>query len=161
MSQETAVDCFQDVLDRVTLSLLDLLLSKTMRLLIGLLACTMLYACASSSQHEERIAAQRAIDAEAARALVAQAPAGDDLPAWLKAERTRIQVARTEATQRFADAEKNCWRRFAVNDCLREASDERRLQLDRLRQEDLALNDLERKRGAAKRLRDLEKKQGG
>lgn len=131
-----------------------------MRLFIGLLACTMLYACASSSQHEERIAAQRAIDAEAARALVAQAPVGDDLPPWLNAQRTRIQAARAAAMQRFADSEKVCWQRFAVNDCLREASDERRLQLDRLRQEDLALNDLERQLSSAKRLRALERKQG-
>lgn len=130
-----------------------------MRLFAGLLACTMLYACASSSQHEQRIATQRVIDEEAARALIAQAPAGDDLPVWLSAQRTRIQASRAAATRDFDDREKTCWRRFAVNDCLRAASDERRLQLDRLRQEDLALNELERQRAAAKRLGELEKKQ--
>lgn len=131
-----------------------------MRLFAVLFACTMLFACASTSQHEERIAAQRAIDVAAARALVAQAPIGEDLPVWLSAQRTRIQAARAAATQRFVESEKVCWGRFAVNDCLREATDERRLQLDRLRQEDLALNDLERQRAASKRLRELETKQG-
>jgi len=121
----------------------------------------MLYACATSSSHEERIATQRAIDAKAAQELAARAPAGERLSQWLKVERERIQSERAAATQRFADAEKACWKRFAVNDCIRVANDERRLQHDRLRQEELALNDVERRQNAAKRLHELERKKPG
>lgn len=129
-----------------------------MRLLIGLIACAVLGACASSSGHEERIAAQRALDVEAAHNLAADAPVGADLPAWLQDQRSRIEDARQGARQRFDEQERYCWTRFAVNDCLRNASDERRLVLDRLRQEELALNDVERKQNAARRLRELERK---
>ena len=67
--------------------------------------------------------------------------------------------ARSAAQQRFHDAELACWRRFAVNDCVRKARVERRTAMDQLRQEELLLNEMERQRRTAERLRQLEQKQ--
>ncbi|MGB3072464.1 MAG: hypothetical protein WBC18_28220 [Ottowia sp.] len=134
---------------------------KRLRLLPSLLMLALLSACAVGPSLDERIAAQRAGDVEAARALAAEAPSGDDLPQWLEAQRARITAGRAAAAQRFADQEKLCWKRFTVNACIREASDQRRATLDRLRQEELTLNDLERKRRTAGRLQDLDQKQRG
>jgi len=123
--------------------------------------CALLGACAFGPSLEERITARRASDVEAAHALAAEAPQGDGLPKWLEGQRERITAGRTAAAQRFADQEKLCWKRFTVNACIRDASDERRATLDRLRQEELTLNDLERKRRTANRLLELEQKQNG
>ena len=121
-------------------------------LMSGLLA-------ACGTPHHVLVASQRAVDVEAARTLVAGAPGDDGLGLWLEGHKDRITAAREAAATRFAEAEKLCWQRFTVNDCIRVATDERRNTLDRLRQEELALNDLERKRRAENRLRDLEQKQ--
>ena len=84
---------------------------------------------------------------------------GAALAPWLSTERDRIEATRSAARQRFDDAEKACWRRFAVNACVREARQQRRVVLDRLRQEDLALNEVERQRLTETRLRQLQQKQ--
>ncbi|MFV0678885.1 MAG: hypothetical protein ACK5NW_01085 [Ottowia sp.] len=106
---------------------------------------------------------RQAIDAAnhaAGEALAAQAPADDALLApWLAAERTRIGDARRAAQQQFDEAERACWRRFTVNACISDARIERRATTDRLRQEDLALNAVERQRRTAERLRTLDQKQ--
>ncbi|MET4580239.1 hypothetical protein [Ottowia thiooxydans] len=114
---------------------------------------------ACGTPHHELVASQKAVDAEAARTLVAGAPPDDGLGPWLEGHRTRISAAREAVATKFADAEKLCWQRFTVNDCIRGATDERRSTLDKLRQEELALNDLERRRRAENRLRNLEQKQ--
>ena len=44
--------------------------------------------------------------------------------------------------------EKACWKRFAVNDCVSRARQQRRQTQDRLRQQELALNALERRLAA-------------
>ncbi len=123
--------------------------------------CTLLGACAYGPSLEDRMTARRAADLETAQTLVATAPAGDDLPQWINIQRERITQGRSAAATSFANQEKLCWKRFTVNACIRDASDERRATLDRLRQEDLTLNDLERKRRTESRLQGLEKKQGG
>lgn len=129
------------------------------RLPACLLLTALLGACSSASLHDASADA-RAADVAAAQALVATAPPpGEPLAPWLEAQRTRIATAQAQATQRFADAEKACWRRFAVNVCVREARAERRTAIDRLRQEELAVNGLERQRAADVRLRELELKQ--
>ena len=127
----------------------------------AILLFALLSACAYGPSLEERMTERRAGDVEAAQALAAQAPVGDDLPQWLESQRERIAQGRTAAAQSFADQEKLCWKRFTVNACLREASSERRATLDRLRQEELTLNDLERKRRTGERLQQLEQKQRG
>lgn len=85
--------------------------------------------------------------------------ADKDFAPWLQGERSRIASARSAAQQRFHDAELACWRRFAVNDCVRKARVERRTAMDQLRQEELLLNEMERQRRTAERLRQLEQKQ--
>ena len=131
------------------------------RLPASLLLCALLSACASGSLHDDS-AAVRAADAAQAQALIATAPPeGQPLAPWLDAQRARIAAARGEATQRYEATEKACWQRFAVNDCLRQARTERRAVLDRLRQQELAVNDLDRRRRADERLRQLERKQSG
>ena len=85
--------------------------------------------------------------------------ADKDFAPWLQGERSRIASARSAAQQRFHDAELACWRRFAVNDCVRKARVERRTAMDQLRQEELLLTEMERQRRTAERLRQLEQKQ--
>ena len=82
-----------------------------------------------------------------------------DFAPWLEGERSRVAAARSAAHQRFHDEELACWQRFAVNACVRKARVERRAAIDRLRQEDLLLNEMERQRRTAERLRALERKQ--
>ena len=77
---------------------------------------------------------------------------------WLQAERARLASARAGVQQRFQDDESACWRRFAVNDCVREARARRRAAADALRAQDLALNELERQRRTEARRRQLEGK---
>ena len=123
------------------------------RLPISLLLCTLLAACSSGSLHDQHLA-RRAADAADAQALAATAPpAGQPLAPWLQAQRARIASERGAATRHFEEAEQACWQRFAVNDCLQQARVQRRTALDRLRQQELAINDLERQRQAdARRL---------
>lgn len=131
------------------------------RLCLPLVCAAGLAACGSASLHQQG-AEQRAADAAAARTLAAGAPPDSQpeaLAPWLQAERSRIDVARQQAEQRFAAAEKACWQRFAVNACLRQARSERRAVIDRLRQQELALNEVERRRSSAERLRQLDDKQ--
>jgi colicin import membrane protein len=73
-------------------------------------------------------------------------------------ERARIQAERVLAQSRFDDAAAECYQRFAVNDCLRDARDARRDVLADLRRQDLSLNSEEARRKAADRLTRLEKK---
>ena len=140
--------------------MMALMMKKTCLPPLLLLLAAALSACSSGppldKAREEAEAANRA----AAQALAATAPASDaKLGGWLSTERTRVEGERSATNQRYADAEKACWRSFAVNDCLREARWERRAVMDRLRLEDLALNDVERQRRTDARLRDLDKKQ--
>ena len=129
------------------------------RLFACLSLCLLLAACASPSLHDER-ADERAADAAAAQALAASAPpVSEALDPWLQAQRARIETARADATQRFEADEKACWRRFAVNACVRAARADRRSVTDRLRQEELAVNEVERQRTSQARLRPLEEKQ--
>ena len=86
----------------------------------------------------------------------ATSPAAPYDEAAVTAARTRIAQERTQARTQYAQAEFTCWRRFAVNDCLRKArTDERRVLAD-LRQQELALNDLERRHRASERLKRIQ-----
>ena len=87
-----------------------------------------------------------------------QAPTGAPFEPWLQRERDRVAQQREAAQQRYHDDELACWRRFAVNDCLSEAKQQRRGTLDALRQQELQLNALEREQRSAARLRAIEQK---
>jgi colicin import membrane protein len=79
-------------------------------------------------------------------------------PAEVAAERSRIAAVRAEAQARYAAEEKACYVRFAVTDCVNEARARRRDALAVVRQQELALNDAERRRRTAQRLRELEER---
>ena len=129
------------------------------RAALPLLLAAALAACsAAPPQNPERDAAQAADRAVAQKLAAAAPPEGQPLAPWLASERQRIEAERDAAERKFGEAEKACWRRFAVNTCLRDARLERRAVTDRLRQEDLALNELERQRLTAERMRQLERK---
>ena len=79
--------------------------------------------------------------------VLAQTEPGD------KAERARIGAERAQAEARFSAQEAACYKHFGVNDCLKAARTERRELLSGLRRQELSLNEAERKRKSAGRLR--------
>jgi len=74
------------------------------------------------------------------------------------AEKARINAERNKAEATFKAEEKACYRKFAVNDCLKEARDKRRQVVTDLRRQEISINDAERKRKGAERLREIEEK---
>lgn len=75
----------------------------------------------------------------------------------LAQERARIAGERTQIEVRFTEAERGCYRRFAVNDCLNEVRAARRTALADLRRQEILLNDEERRRKAGEALQRLER----
>lgn len=96
----------------------------------------------------------------AAAASVTPPEGADDatFSVWLDEQRNEVAQQRAAAHQAYGEQEFVCWRRFAVNDCLRAARLQRRQTLDALRQWDLQLNDAERERRTERRLRALAEK---
>lgn len=90
-----------------------------------------------------------------ALALVAwpAAHAADD-----QAERERLKTERAAVEARFAGQQKACRARFAVTDCERAAQRERNAALGDLRRQERILDEAERKRRTAERLKDLEER---
>nr|HPR42931.1 hypothetical protein [Ottowia sp.] len=78
---------------------------------------------------------------------------------WMVAERARIVQQREVATDEFTAAQKACWQKFAVNDCLRRAQLARREKVDLLQRQEWVLNDLERRLRTQARLKALQDKQ--
>jgi hypothetical protein len=127
-----------------------------LRFTLSLLLAALSAACSSAPPWAARADGQ---DEIAARVRAAAPSEGRLLTPWLAAERARIEAERTAAARRFDAAERDCWRRFAVTGCIDAARAERRAALDPLRQEDLALNAIERQRRTGARLRELQDKQ--
>jgi colicin import membrane protein len=88
--------------------------------------------------------------------LMAGARAQDD--AGVASQRARIANERSEAEAAFRTRQKECYRKFAVNDCLNAAKSQRRAKLGDLRRQEISLNDAERKRRAAERSGSLEER---
>ena len=103
-----------------------------------------LAACSGPSLHSQQ-RAMTAAHIQAAQALVQTAPEGPALPPWLQEQRQRIEREQQAAQRQFETAEKACWQRFAVNDCIAHARTQRRQTENALRQQQLALNQLERR----------------
>ena len=82
----------------------------------------------------------------------------EDFPAWLAAERERIARERHETQTILSTRESACWRRFAVNACLRRARTAQREALHALQQQELALNAHERAHRAAQVQQRLDEK---
>ena len=85
-------------------------------------------------------------------------PAAAQAPQEDADARARIGAQRAQAEARYAQEERACYGKFAVNDCLNEAKVRRRSVLADLRREEIALNDAERKRRGAERLQQLEER---
>jgi len=70
--------------------------------------------------------------------------------------RERIAADRARIAEVFAEQQRGCYQRFAVNDCLREARRQQREALAVLRREEIALNAEERRRREAERMQRLQ-----
>lgn len=73
-------------------------------------------------------------------------------------ERQRISAERVGHEALYQQAERLCYSRFAVSDCLRDARKERRLAMDDLRRQELLLNDMERQNKAIEALKRIDAK---
>ncbi|TFZ08481.1 hypothetical protein [Ramlibacter humi] len=91
--------------------------------------------------------------------LAAAAPAWAQSQQEVAAERARIAAERSHIEAAFTQAQKACYQKFAVSDCIDEARDTRREQLADLRRQEIQLNDAERRRRSAERIKDLDERQ--
>lgn len=71
-------------------------------------------------------------------------------------QRARIAAERTEVEAAFRTQEKACYGKFSVTDCVDAARTRRRAALADLRRQEVALNDADRRRKGAERLRAIE-----
>jgi colicin import membrane protein len=74
-------------------------------------------------------------------------------------ERARIRDERAQAQRLYEERERTCHERFAVTGCLNAARAQRREALERLRHEELVLDNAERKQRAAARTMRIREKQ--
>ena len=79
-------------------------------------------------------------------------------PDPLQSELDRIQAERGYQEARYANEEAACYQRFAVNDCLREVRVRRRLTMEDLRRQEIAVNDVQRRQKGAEEIQRLEEK---
>ena len=91
-------------------------------------------------------------------ALFALAPAWSQEGEAERAQRARISAERSQADAAFLADEKACYGKFAVNDCINDARSRRRAVLADLRRQEISLNDAQRKRRAAEKLRSIEER---
>jgi len=91
--------------------------------------------------------------------LVASDPFAQEVQSInLDAERQRISVERAMHESAFSQAERLCYTRFAVSDCLHQARRDRRTVLDPLRRQELVLNEMERKSRALSAMNRIQEK---
>lgn len=88
--------------------------------------------------------------------VCAVALAEPSMPLDVQAERLRIDAERSQHEAAFAVAERDCYRRFAVSDCLSDARHARRMALDELRRQEIVLNDQNRKTRAGQALQRIQ-----
>ena len=79
-----------------------------------------------------------------ASAMAEPAASSDDVMTRIATERQHLQAERTAIEQTNDAMQRECWQRFAVNDCLREVRRKRHAALDPLRSRELELNAQER-----------------
>lgn len=94
-----------------------------------------------------------ALHAQPSSELTTSAP-----PDPLQAELERIQAERGYEEARYANEEAACYQRFAVNDCLRKVHARRRLTMEDLRRQEIAVNDVQRRQKGAEEIQRLEEK---
>jgi len=86
----------------------------------------------------------------------AQAQGTSDLETSDRLQRARLAAERKAAETAFQAQEKACYGKFSVTHCIDAARTQRRAALADLRRQEIALNDAERRRKAAERLRIIE-----
>ena len=74
------------------------------------------------------------------------------------AERTRIATERAVLLNGYEALRSACYQKLAVNECLTQARDAHNDQMRDLKRQDVALNDVERKRKAAERMRAVDER---
>lgn len=74
------------------------------------------------------------------------------------AERERIKNERTNATQNLAQQRQACYQKLAVTPCLNEARDQHNEKMRDLKRQEVSLNDMQRKRAAADRVKALDER---
>lgn len=79
-------------------------------------------------------------------------------PDALQAELDRIQAERTRQETLFAQEDAACYQRFAVNDCLRKVKVRRRVVMEDLRRQEVAVHDEQRRLRGVEQLQRLEEK---
>lgn len=82
-------------------------------------------------------------------------------PAQERAERDRIKHEREQAEVAYRSQERECRQKFVVTPCIDQARRDRRETLDRLRQQQAVLDEVERKQRAAQRMDDIRSKVSG
>jgi colicin import membrane protein len=89
-------------------------------------------------------------------AATAHAQVQEDAP--VIAERARLKAQRSKVEAEFAAQERACYSKFAVTDCLEAARAKRRDAVSDLHRQEIALNDMARKRNAAERRHSIDEK---
>jgi colicin import membrane protein len=84
------------------------------------------------------------------------AQAADD-PAQ-RAELDRIRRDREQVDVQFTERERECRQRFLVTACIEDAKRDRREAMERLRQQQAAVEEVQRKQRAAQRIQDIHSK---
>lgn len=79
-------------------------------------------------------------------------------PTSLEAQRTRIQSEREREEEQFEKTMADCYQRFAVNDCVRQAKAKRRAVLERLLREEAFIKDAQRRQKGVDQIKRLEEK---
>ena len=76
----------------------------------------------------------------------------------LEAERSRLAAEREVIETRYAKERAACYKKFAVEDCLRESRSRRRKETDHIKRQETAINDIQRQRSGAAELQKLDQK---
>jgi colicin import membrane protein len=75
-----------------------------------------------------------------------------------QAERTRIKSERAKLNESLAQQRQACYQKLAVTPCLNEARDQNNEKMRDLKRQEVALNDVQRKRAAADRVKALDER---
>jgi hypothetical protein len=90
---------------------------------------------------------------------MAHAQPSEDVPQVLAKERASLALKRSAILAEFESRSQDCWQRFAVNDCIRQARRLRRADLEPIRRNELQLNEQERQWRSEQRDERLQNKQ--
>jgi colicin import membrane protein len=90
--------------------------------------------------------------------LIATAIAQSTGELAIDVERQRIKEVQRQQEIRYQNENSACYQKFAVSDCLNDVRARRRLTMEELRRQEMALNDLERKQSGADQLKRIEEK---